>query len=534
MTKSTLNFLFFLPLSIFTFFQKSQAQTQPQVCGLSAHDSRIIFDDMLELRERHPSVTSLRAVVYIPVWFHLVAKADGTGRVSMMKVLDMLCEWNRLYSVNGVEMQFYIKGVNNINNSTLYDAPRSYEGENLLKSQKKADGINVFMVNNANDSAVPDGTILGYYLNSVSGVPYDADWLVIINAQVSTAGAVTIAHEAGHYFGLPHTFQGWEACPFQPTSAKPCAPTTIDCFDGVVYNVENAARTGSSANCATAGDGFCDTPPDYNLGYGATSCTYIGLACDPKGIKIDPDEKNMMGYFTNCATTLSTMQKAAMTNNYLNHAKRAALRTGNVQPAATVFTLSTPTLLAPINGAKTQYFNNFTLTWQAVPNATAYVVEISKSTSFFDSRVFIANTNALNINKSMVANYFTAANTTYYWRVKPYNGYAACATPSVRQNFVTGLVSDVKELTEVSHFIIAPNPLSKTQNLQLAITTEKAFEAQIKLYNLTGQLVFSERRYFDEGDSVQTFSVLGLNDGFYTLYLESDKGVLTKKLVIKD
>lgn len=516
--------LFFTPLSI-------KAQQTP-ICGLSNQDARIIYDNMIELRERYPIVTTPRAVAYIPVWFHLVAKTDGTGRVSMLKVLEMLCEWNRIYATNGVELQFYIKGINNINNSNLYDGARTFAGETLIKSNKKADGINIFLVNSANDASQPNATVLGYYLNSSTGVAYDADWLVIIKQQVSSFGAVTIAHEIGHFFSLPHTFFGWESCPFQPTSTAPCAPTTISCFDGNVYTVENAARTGTSANCSTAGDGFCDTPPDYNLGFGYTGCSYIGLTCDPKGIKIDPDEKNMMGYFVGCESTFSTMQKAAMRNNYLNHAKRAYLRTGNIKPNASAFTLSAATLVAPINGAKTTKYNNFTLSWQSVLNATSYVVEISKSATFFDSRAFVATTNAININNSMASGYFVS-NQTYYWRVKPYNSYAACGTISATQNFKTGLINATNEIVGVSSFDVSPNPLSNSTVLNLNLTTETPFDAKIKLYNIAGKLIKSEIRSFDAGFSTQTLSVSDLNSGLYILSVESEKGILNKKIVIQ-
>ncbi len=532
----TLIIAFALPLSMCLNLNQIQAQQLPQnpVCGLTTQDARIIYNEMVELRARYPIVAPMRAVAYVPVWFHLVGKTDGTGRVSMLKVLDMLCEWNRIYSKNGVELQFYIKGINNINNTALYNGPRNYDTDNTIRAQKKADGMNVFLVNNANEASAPNATILGYYLNSSLGTPFDADWFVIINAQVSTIGASTIAHESGHFFSLSHTFLGWESCPFQPTATTPCAPATISCFDGSVYNVENAARTGTTANCSTAGDGLCDTPPDYNLGYGYSGCSYIGLTCDPKGVKIDPDETNMMGYFVGCESAFSPMQKAAMQNNYLNHAKRSNLRSGNIQPSATAFTLAATTLLSPINGAQTPKFNNFPLSWQAVANATGYIVEISKSATFFDSRSFVATTNSLNVNSVMAPGYFTATNITYYWRVKPYNGYAACATISAAQTFKSGLVNASNDIAAVSSFEVSPTPLSKNTPLQLNLTTETAFDAQIKVFNIAGQLLKTEKMHFDAGFSSKNLSVSNLSNGLYYLTIESYQGILNRKFIVGD
>ncbi len=516
--------LFFGPLSI-----KAQ---QPHVCGLSAHDAMIIKNSMLEARARYPNMAPMRAVAYVPVWFHLVAKTDGTGRVGMNKILDMLCELNRIYSSNSVELQFYIKGINNINNSGLYDSPRSFAGDNQVRSNKKIDGMNIYMVNNANDPNQPNATVLGYYLNSGNGLPYEADWLIVINSQASAAGAVTIAHEIGHHFTLPHTFLGWESCPFKPTTDVPCAPATVSCFGGGVYGVENAARTGTDANCSTAADAFCDTPPDYNLGFGATSCTYSGPACDPRGVRIDPDEKNIMSYFTGCETSFSAQQRTAMQTNYLTHTNRAGLRAGNVAPTST--TLAAVNATSPINGATTAYFNNFTLNWDAVPNATGYVVEISKTPNFLDSRVIVSATNALNLNPTVLPGYLSVEGQAYHWRVKPYNNYVFCAAVSARQSFVSGILNATNEIVGVSSFDVSPNPLSKSQSLNLNITAEKAFDAQVKLYNVAGKLVHTEKRAFEAGFSTQTMAVSNLSAGLYILTLESANGVLNKKIVVQD
>ena len=520
--------LFFTPLSI----KAQQTTPKPAVCGLSTQDADILFNEMIALRERFPVVAPMRAVAYVPVWFHLVAKSDGTGRVQMNKMLEMLCEWNRLYAVNGVELQFYIKGINNIDNSSLYDSPHSFGGDQAIRSNKKNDGMNVYMVNNANDPAQPTATVLGYYLNTGNGLPYEADWFIVTNSQATLGGAVTIAHEAGHFFTLSHPFYGWETCPFKPTSTTPCAPATVSCFGGGTYSVENAARTGSDANCSTAGDGLCDTPANYNLGFGYNGCTYVGLTCDPKGVKIDPDETNIMDYFTGCETKFSAMQKTAMQNNYLNSSNRGYIRVGNVAP--TITTLDLPALNAPIGGVTTTYFNNFTLTWAAVTGATGYVVEIAKTLTFFDSRILVSTTNSLNVNSIKLPNYLTASGQNYYWRVKPYSNYVFCSAFTTRQNFVAGGINGTKEISGISNFEVSPNPLSKNQFLQLNMTSERAFDAQVKLYNVAGQLVQSEKKRFEVGFSSQNLNVSNLNNGLYILTIESENGVINKKVVIRD
>jgi len=64
--------------------------------------------------------------------------------------------------------------------------------------------------------------------------------IVMINTVFDDGSGGTFDHELGHYFSLPHTFDG--------TS------------NGNTHaNAENVPRTGGNANCSTHGDMICDT-----------------------------------------------------------------------------------------------------------------------------------------------------------------------------------------------------------------------------------------------------------------------------------
>ena len=106
--------------------------------------------------------------------------------------------------------------------------------------------------------------------------------------------STTIAHEIGHFFGLPHTFAGGGS----------------ELVDG--------------SNCDSAGDGICDTPSDpYNdnekvSDYLDDNCLFINIdRKDAKGNFYDPDVSNIMSYYLHCTCLKFTRgQYTEMVNFY--------------------------------------------------------------------------------------------------------------------------------------------------------------------------------------------------------------------------
>jgi hypothetical protein len=496
-------------------------------CGTSIEAQQIIFKEMDELRKRHPFVAAPRAISYVPVWFHMVATTAGVGRTTEANIADMLCEWNRLYSVNGIELQFFIKGFSKVDHDVTYNSPRAFAGTSKMVSLKKTDALNVYLVNNSGDGTEPAGTIVLAYYDPTQ------DIIVCNNSQVNSGSAPTIVHEAGHAFTLAHTFFGWESAgPFVPTAASPCAPQTV-IYNGQTIAVEKVARTGTSKNCDTAADGFCDTPEDYNFGFSpdTRNCVYAGIAKDPECVAVNPDETNLMGYFgSSCENKFSIEQKNAIMNNYLNSPRRAYLRAGNITPPLTG---GVPTLVSPaVGAASTPYFNNIVLDWSDVPSVLGYGIEISRFASFTSPKNFFSTTSDFNIN-ALNAPSFLIAGTRYYWRVKAVAPFNNCANASVTGNFTTGTVNAVQEIAGVTQFTVSPNPLSTSQTLSVQINSEKALDATIKLFNVAGQLIKAENRRFAAGYSSQNVSVTGMVNGTYILTLESENGVINKRIVIQ-
>jgi hypothetical protein len=82
------------------------------------------------------------------------------------------------------------------------------------------------------------------------------------------------------------------------------------------------------------------------------------------------------------------------------------------------------------------------------------------------------------------------------------------------------------------NFNLNDTPLSINGLLTLHLTTETAFDSQVKIFNSAGQLMQTEKRSFDAGFSAQTLSVAGLQTGFYIVSVASAYGVLNRKIVV--
>ena len=114
---------------------------------------------------------------------------------------------------------------------------------------------------------------------------YPTGTTFVVQNDCMDSGDTTFSHEAGHYFGLPHTFEGTES------GSNP------ECVDG--------------SNCEVAGDYFCDTDADDNGGWN-WSCNYTGGGTDVcNGTPYSPDSTNLMSYAPDwCTTEFSEEQKS--------------------------------------------------------------------------------------------------------------------------------------------------------------------------------------------------------------------------------
>jgi hypothetical protein len=501
-------------------------------CGTTTEEQMQLLPDLIrhkELVARGGLLQTRGAVLYVPIIFHLVAKADGTGRAFESKCLDLLCQLNNYYRDN--EIQFYLRpaeggnppGFNYINDDALYDSPRGFLGIAASNAAKKSDAMNIYINNNANPTGQTAGVVLAYYSPQY-------DWIVCIRTQTGTGGGVTISHEVGHFFKLPHTHLGWDDAPYSGTACAPAYPT------GSTVPTEKVARTGASANCGNAGDYFCDTPADYNgLNYRGTCPNYNGTWKDPDCVLLAPDQRNIMSYFYSCTSgfALSTEQKAVVRADLATSGTRAYLRRGVTPNTAEI--AGVPTLTSPVGGVTTPYYNYIQFDWTAVPNATGYIVELAPSVTFdFNVISFYSPFNTASIDNVRLRQGVPqlVANRTYHWRVRPFSNGQACTSTSANGQFRTSGTVSNDEISAVNQFNLQPNPLSKGQNLRITLDLTENLDATLRLLDVAGRVIETQKRSFAQGNNEVNWQLDHLAAGVYFISLQTAQGNMVKKLVV--
>lgn len=215
----------------------------------------------------------LQPLKYFKVAFHIVRTSAGTTNITGLELDIQKAIKYMNDKFIGANIQFYICGINYIDNDTLYDLDFD-SVDSLIKPYKIDDAINVCL---SNTMTYRNGKELWGIASSVIGLRHH-----------KMKDLVTVAHEFGHFFDLPHTHSGGN---------------------------EFVTR-GESANCTTAGDRFCDTPADPNLEfetYVDENCDYTGTMVDARGDTYDPDVTLIMSYARHkCRTRFSQEQLARM------------------------------------------------------------------------------------------------------------------------------------------------------------------------------------------------------------------------------
>lgn len=502
---------------LIAFFGLGEAIAQKHVhnwCGITPADEEKIIESLVRNRSKYPNRTLTRMPArWTPIKIHIINKDDGTGGISPIEIFEMMCSLNEAYLDQDIQF-FVLDDFNYINSTTGFTNPGNINS--TLLSNRVSDAINLYISKGINGAISGSGT-LGYYSPNVN-----YDWLVMRQDQINSA-STTVIHEMGHYFDVMHPFYGWPQNEgYDVTQYGNPAPPSDP------MNRPTELMDGS--NCLVSGDMLCDTPPNYNVALGANAgCNYDGTIMDPNGVPLDPAENNYMDYFLDgCQEEFTDDQKVVILNKY---DERTNIHTNE---DFDVTEIDEPEMIYPINGETTPSFASVEFEWEAVPGATSYVLEIDELASFvLDPQAFIVTDNFMEVQGIF------EINETYYWRVKAIkDGYycSPIAESALTGKFKTGVDgggTSTNEISEVIGYTIAPNPVGSNQTLNINLKTSKGFDAQISLFNLSGQTMRAEEYTFDVGNANYSLPVNGLAEGMYILSIETESGVLNEKIVIR-
>ena len=90
----------------------------------------------------------------------------------------------------------------------------------------------------------------------------------------------------------------------------------------------------------------------------------------------------------------------------------------------------------------------------------------------------------------------------------------------------TGIVDNT-----LSNMKLYPNPA--TDNVNILIASKENANAQLNIFHLMGQLVYSENVAVAEGNNLVRVSTSNLQAGVYMVNIKTNAGTSTQKLIVK-
>ena len=212
---------------------------------------------------------------------HIVRDSAGAENITLGDINAALGTVNQYFEP--ICVSFEVCEVRFIDNFQYDDMHQSLDWPQAQIDYNQENRINMYFVSLTN--------IVGSFATLAGIASMNSGGLVIMKSH----GGLVYTHEMGHYFGLPHTFEG---------AGTPGA----ELVDG--------------SNSSTAGDGIEDTPADPYTGTGTgyvNGCRFIHPQQDANGDYYNPHVGNIMSYYDAlCKCEFTHGQYMKMAETYLN------------------------------------------------------------------------------------------------------------------------------------------------------------------------------------------------------------------------
>lgn len=265
-------------LLLIPFFSFTQINSE---CGfkMSSADLQNHYTSVQNLNSLLPHDTCLNRE--LSVVFHIVLDSNKQAGVVLTDLDACINLLNPVWKPMCIS--FKKCSVNYIPNYNYNQWKSTIDEPTCLPNYCVSNTINIFLVEKI---IIPPGA--AGYAGKMS--PGTCNRIVMDKANFNSKVAI---HEMGHFFGLPHTFEG-------PSQGVP--------------SLELVVRS----NCQTEGDGFCDTEADpYPAGKIQGGCGFQPGPKDASNNYYTPPVDNYMTYFKGCNCRFTQEQYNWMTYTFL-------------------------------------------------------------------------------------------------------------------------------------------------------------------------------------------------------------------------
>jgi len=258
---------------IFLILSGVKGYTQVKECGTVATPEYIENYKKL-LQSKSGTFTSLECISRtLSVAVHIIPDSANSYIPDAMTIAACVAKLPPAFSP--ICLDFQVCSIDTVHSDFYLDdfLDKFLLVENIALHYNKAHTINVYFI-----ADLPIMDVGGFA--TLPSTPTTEGFICV---RYSAMTASTIVHEAGHYFGLLHTF-------------------------------ETGDELADESNCTTAGDLICDTnaDPDSTGDFVDSNCRYFGTFVDANGDYYFPPISNIMSYYGYCRCEFSHLQYAAM------------------------------------------------------------------------------------------------------------------------------------------------------------------------------------------------------------------------------
>lgn len=450
----------FTGLIAFIFPLYGMAQFENGHCGTGPAPEHVrAFNRTVDYSQAVPEEYT---TINIPVTIHIVRNSNGGGGFYENNAFLTICDLNNRMASSG--MFFYLAGpVRFVDNDLYFNTTDFGDLFTMIDLENVPRTMNIYYTNLGQLGLCG----FAFYPNTGPG-GFQNDGAVVMSFACSQPTGTTLTHEVGHFFNLPHTFDQTSGNPITGPNAER------------VTRLTNEPAPRLSANCAVAGDEFCDTPADF-IGT-RWSCPTGQVQFDINGDRFRPDSSYYMSYSNDlCMSRFSTQQILAMRATLASTTAPRGYLLINPMPNFSSINQA-PTQLSPVNN-DTVPGNRAIFRWNSVPGATFYQIRVllfnfAVLDTITTDTFFVSNTRAIRQFRD------------HSWEVRALNGANLCTQYSGRMPFYssTYVQSTSVNSIELSGPKVYPNPVSRGS--ELTISKQQGIESlTVHMLDLQGRIV---------------------------------------------